>query len=692
MTERDDDMQSLKSIHRAGRRARSERPRRRPALAAGPARHAAPRRFAGLGFPTVRDEEWRFTSVAPIAAATFAPASAPTAGARGCSSAPAVRRRRCAAAGRSSTAGSRRSCRALAALPRGRARRVAGRGGRRRSHADAGRARISASSPTSAARAFTALNTALRRGRRLRLTSPTASCSSSRIADPVRRRSPTASRSMIASAHADRRSASAARRGSSRPTSAPATRSTSPTRSPRSSSARTPCSITTRCSRRASDAFHIASMHVHAARSANFSSHSFSLGGKLVRNDALAHARRRRRRVHAERPLPADGDQLVDNHTTIDHAKPHCASHELYKGILGGQARAVFNGKIIVRQDAQKTDAKQTNKALLLSDDATINTKPQLEIFADDVKCTHGAAIGQLDEDAIFYLRARGLTFYEARDMLIHAFAGDILDRVKIEPLRRALERELYAQLAQRSRGGRPTTMTPRCRRPARRVRRRADPRRLPDPAPPGPRQAAGLSRQRRHDAEAAGGARRADALLRRRQRQRPPRRAPLSERATEAYEEARDEVRRFLNAARARGDHLHAQRHRGDQPRRARRSAARDVGSRATRCSSPAMEHHSNIVPWQMLCEERGARLRVVPIDDRGELIARRARGAARRRARGSWRSRTCRTRSARSIRSSDDRARWRTRAASRCWSTARRRRTTCRSTCRRSTATSTP
>jgi Fe-S cluster assembly protein SufD len=127
---------------------------------------------------------------------------------------------------------------------------------------------------------------------------------------------------------------------------------------------------------------------------------------------------------------------------------PHCASHEVYKGILGGKARAVFNGKIIVRQDAQKTDAKQTNRALLLSDEATINTKPQLEIFADDVKCTHGAAIGQLDDDAIFYLRARGLTYADARDMLIHAFAGEILDRVRIEPLKTALEAELFAQLA----------------------------------------------------------------------------------------------------------------------------------------------------------------------------------------------------------------------------------------------------
>ena len=104
-----------------------------------------------------------------------------------------------------------------------------------------------------------------------------------------------------------------------------------------------------------------------------------------------------------------DGDRLVDNHTTIDHATPHCTSHELYKGILDGKARAVFNGRIIVREDAQKTDAKQTNRALLLSDEAQVNSNPQLEIFADDVKCTHGAAIGQLDDEALFYLRARGL-------------------------------------------------------------------------------------------------------------------------------------------------------------------------------------------------------------------------------------------------------------------------------------------
>ena len=130
----------------------------------------------------------------------------------------------------------------------------------------------------------------------------------------------------------------------------------------------------------------------------------------------------------------ASGESLVDTHTTIDHAKPHCPSHELYKGILAGKSRAVFNGKIIVRQDAQKTNAKQTNKALLLTDDAQVNTKPQLEIFADDVKCTHGAAIGQLDDDALFYLRARGIDVDDARHMLIEAFAGEVLDGIRLPP------------------------------------------------------------------------------------------------------------------------------------------------------------------------------------------------------------------------------------------------------------------
>jgi Fe-S cluster assembly protein SufD len=196
------------------------------------------------------------------------------------------------------------------------------------------------------------------------------------------------------------------------------------------------------------DAFHIASLHTHTSRSSRFSSHSFVLGGKVVRNDVLAILDGEGGDCTLNGLYLADRERLVDNHTTIDHAKAHCGSHEVYKGILGGTSRAVFNGKIIVRQDAQKTDAKQTNRALLLTDGATINTKPQLEIFADDVKCTHGAAIGQLDDEAIFYLRARGMTYAEARDMLIHAFAGQVLDGVKVEPLREALEAELFEQLA----------------------------------------------------------------------------------------------------------------------------------------------------------------------------------------------------------------------------------------------------
>ncbi len=128
---------------------------------------------------------------------------------------------------------------------------------------------------------------------------------------------------------------------------------------------------------------------------------------------------------------------------------PHGESHELYKGVIGGHARGVFHGKIVVRPDAQKTDAKQTNKALLLSDHAQINSKPQVEIFANDVKCTHGAAVGQRDDDAVFYLRARGIGSDAARRMLIEAFVGDVLGRVRIPTLRAALETSLKSRLDQ---------------------------------------------------------------------------------------------------------------------------------------------------------------------------------------------------------------------------------------------------
>jgi Fe-S cluster assembly protein SufD len=165
---------------------------------------------------------------------------------------------------------------------------------------------------------------------------------------------------------------------------------------------------------------------------------SLVLGARIARNDIIATLAGDGAECTLNGLYVGVGDALIDTHTTIDHAQPHCPSHELYKGILAGRSRAVFNGKILVRQDAQKTDAKQTNKALLLTDEAQVNTKPQLEIFADDVKCTHGAAIGQLDEDALFYLRARGIGAVDARNILIHAFAGEVLDGVASEPVRRA--------------------------------------------------------------------------------------------------------------------------------------------------------------------------------------------------------------------------------------------------------------
>jgi Fe-S cluster assembly protein SufD len=148
------------------------------------------------------------------------------------------------------------------------------------------------------------------------------------------------------------------------------------------------------------------------------------------------------------------GDQLADHHMVVEHAQPHCTSHEYYNGILDGHSKGVFHGRILVRQAAQKTDAKQTNKNLLLSDDATVDTKPQLEIYADDVKCTHGATIGQLNEESIFYLRARGIGAETARRMLIHAFAGEIIERIRHAPARNELDKLVWERLEQHPRIG----------------------------------------------------------------------------------------------------------------------------------------------------------------------------------------------------------------------------------------------
>src|SRR5262249_8810761 len=193
----------------------------------------------------------------------------------------------------------------------------------------------------------------------------------------------------------------------------------------------------------AAGGYHVSTFQSQVGRSGNFSSHSISFGSAFARNDANAlllegsHATLNGLYI-------VTGTQHVDNHTAIDHAKPHATSHELYKGILDGKSTAVFNGKIFVRKDAQKTDSKQTNKNLVLSDDAVINTKPELQILADDVRCTHGATIGQLDAEAMFYMQSRGIGKREARSLLIYAFAQDIVDRIQVACLRESLERALF--------------------------------------------------------------------------------------------------------------------------------------------------------------------------------------------------------------------------------------------------------
>ena len=193
--------------------------------------------------------------------------------------------------------------------------------------------------------------------------------------------------------------------------------------------------------------YHIGTLSVELAKSAKFSSHSMTLDGAIVRHDSNAKLAGEGGECTLNGLYIARGRQLVDNHTAIDHAVPHCNSHELYKGILDDRSRGVFNGKIFVRLDAQKTDAKQTNQTLLLSKEATINTKPQLEIFADDVRCTHGATIGQLDDEMLFYLRARGIGREEARGLLTYAFASDVIDRMKFSALRNQIHRALFSHL-----------------------------------------------------------------------------------------------------------------------------------------------------------------------------------------------------------------------------------------------------
>ena len=183
-------------------------------------------------------------------------------------------------------------------------------------------------------------------------------------------------------------------------------------------------------------AFNISTLRIQQGRSANVATHSVLLGGGLVRNNVHPVLAGEGAECLINGLFIGSGRQHLDNYMLVEHASPHCESRQFYNGILDGQSHGVFHGRIIVHKDAQKTDAKQTNRNLLLSDDAQIDTKPQLEIYADDVKCTHGATIGQIDETALFYLRSRGIDERSARKLLLLAFANECLDRMKEDGVR----------------------------------------------------------------------------------------------------------------------------------------------------------------------------------------------------------------------------------------------------------------
>ena len=201
-----------------------------------------------------------------------------------------------------------------------------------------------------------------------------------------------------------------------------------------------------RVQREGAQAFHIANCAVSLAHASNYQSVSVALGARISRYNLNVLQTAEGTECTVDGLALISDKQLADTHTCIDHAKPHGVSHQLHKCIVGGSAHAVFNGKVMVRRDAQRTNSTQSNHNLLLSNRAYVDTKPQLEIFADDVKCTHGATVGQLDSDEIFYLRSRGLSESVARNMLTYAFGAEIIERIPVESLKRKLEQTVLEQ------------------------------------------------------------------------------------------------------------------------------------------------------------------------------------------------------------------------------------------------------
>ncbi|MFN0108997.1 MAG: Fe-S cluster assembly protein SufD [Blastocatellia bacterium] len=196
-------------------------------------------------------------------------------------------------------------------------------------------------------------------------------------------------------------------------------------------------------------AFHIGTTEVHQQSKSNYTSCAISLGGQIARHNLNVAVTDEHIETTIDGLYVVTGNQHADSHTVIDHQKPHCASHQLYKGILDGRGRAVFNGKVFVREGALLTDARQLNKNLLLSPEAHIDTKPELEIFADDVKCSHGATVGQLEGDELFYLASRGIPQERAQALLTFGFAEDVIRKIKLKSVREQLDRMVLDKLHQ---------------------------------------------------------------------------------------------------------------------------------------------------------------------------------------------------------------------------------------------------
>jgi Fe-S cluster assembly protein SufD len=202
-----------------------------------------------------------------------------------------------------------------------------------------------------------------------------------------------------------------------------------------------------RVQRESKHAFHTATTAAELGRSSRYDTTSINLGAQLSRHDVSVVMDHEGAETSVDGLYMVGADQHTDTHSMIDHRQPHCNSHQLYKGILDGNGRAVFNGKVFVREGAQKTDAMQTNKNLLLSDKARVDTKPQLEIYADDVKCAHGAAVGQIDPEELFYLETRGINPELGRNLLTYGFAEEVIAKIEVESIRSQLDETVLRQL-----------------------------------------------------------------------------------------------------------------------------------------------------------------------------------------------------------------------------------------------------